>query len=321
MPLRCFLVSTQALWLLLPACGAALWSAPPRPPQVLLWIRAGNLLPAELNLDPKVAPKLRDLAFDGVLAAEVDLATIPRTADPQTISRAILSDAVRDLVETRRGGRVLEISSGTAQDSATTGSARWRDRTGGAWSHPVVKLLGKRFGVPPSPSETERAAVARLRAVLSGESAQSTTGGAKRASPRGEAPIDAPASNAALRLVAEARQALEEEAPFVVLLESVAAETAPAQRDEAMGAASRFAREAGILLLVLSVSADAAPSVSGAAPAPVRATLVAAGGGLRRARVIAKPVSALAVAATALEAFGLTPPDGVAGHSLGLSEK
>jgi hypothetical protein len=321
-------LAALVLGLLAAASGAAAGGEP----QVLLWIRAGALAPGEVELDGEAAPNLRALVLSGVTALDLEPPQAGAIAlgDPGALAGWLLDPSLRASIEARRGAPVREVGSETS-GLPSDGDGKERRAETARWSHPVLKLLEPHFGAPPPPSEEEEAAVRRLRAVIGAQTAaggaapwkERPTAAAASGTGRGQDPGRAPPGPdpAVLSLALSALRALDRGSPLVVVREPVADPAAAGARDLLLGKVAASAREAGAILLVLSVKGGRTtgappPAGPGAAPAAAggegetRISLVAAGPGVRSGRILNGRRPLAAVSGTLFDLLGVPPPAG-----------
>jgi hypothetical protein len=172
------------------------------------------------------------------------------------------------------------------------------------WRHPAVAILAPRFGAPPPPSPEEEAAIARIRTAI-GEApspvAEKTEAGPSH---HGTPPA----------LLAAAGRALKDGAPLVIVCERVEEPSRAPERDRAIGEAARLAADAGAAFLLLASS-------GGPGPGSPRRTLVAAGPGVRRGRIIAEAKPLECVAAAALAILDVPSPAGPTPERIHVLEK
>jgi len=268
--------------------------------QVLLWIRAGDLAPAETDPDPAVTPRLRRMVLEGITAPEV---LLDRAGGPAAVGAAVLDSPVRASIEDVRGTPVVDIEIRREEPAEGEGPP------GGRWTHPAAAMLEKRFARPPPPGPAEEESVRRIRAAFGRLSAAPAPAVAAEEPPPGPAggrrdvpAPDAKALDGALRAV----RALENGAPVALVLEAVPGPAGARERDEALAQAAASLGRRGVVLALLAV--DSGPSEAGGGGS--RAAFFLAGKRLRGGRIIGRSLPLASVGATVLRIIGVPFPPG-----------
>lgn len=271
--------------------------------QVLLWIRAGDLSPAEVDPDPPATPVLHDLMLSGVTAAELRIEPLRAAGalDPGALASSLFDPPFKAWIEEKRGAKVAEAGPdvGAGSDGGPDLASRW--------DHPAAAILEKRFGRPPPPSGEEEEAIRRIQALFKAPEALGSGSENRKVSP---SPAEPPAERAreaapderSIALARQATSALTGGAPLAIVREKVTASDRARERDSALGHLAMWIRGRDIVLMILSVRAEAA--AGGSIPS-IRASFIIAGSGVKEGRIIggARPISA--VPATVLEVLGI----------------